>query len=546
MACIGLPQKCTAILLSVLLSESVIAAESMTDCVRIRQIQITTQEVYPEAEDPNWLESTLNTLNFRTRQEVVREELLVREGDCHDPKLVAETGRNLRALGIFTDARVETIPVPESQQVDLHVFARDRFTFRGEVSVSQNAGRRKERVSLGDANVLGLNQRAYVSYEKEGDETETAFNYYNPRIWDHYALGTSYERARDGGLQQYRLERPFRALSDRFAWGGSYLYDNQNLEYSLDGGDSLFIPQKEESTAVYFSRELGTRERSRRASVNLAHTHQRYDLDDPDINNTLAGLPGTQFNPALHTLDLDLGMSWTQRKGYRVLTGVDSLIYREDIAHFTSWGFSFGLQFRDDAQLNWAPHPKLGISYQATKFFSQRSFASRYLRTGWRFYGSRLKAFETQAYYRYYYLPSERQAWVVSLSGAYEQARDELSEPLTMGGEFGLRGFEQESFTGNKTLLLNLEHRLRLPSPSQNIGLGQALFIDSGYAWKRGRHIRGADLQTSIGWGLRVDVPSLFGSNILRFDVAVPPDTGEPLYTITLGQVFRYNEAITR
>ena len=45
-----------------------------------------------------------------------------------------------------------------------------------------------------------------------------------------------------------------------------------------------------------------------------------------------------------------------------------------------------------------------------------------------------------------------------------------------------------------------------------------------------------------MGWGLRFDIPSIFGENILRFDLAVATDTGDVLASIVLGQVFRYDE----
>ena len=50
------------------------------------------------------------------------------------------------------------------------------------------------------------------------------------------------------------------------------------------------------------------------------------------------------------------------------------------------------------------------------------------------------------------------------------------------------------------------------------------------------------DLKVNVGWGLRVDMPSLFGDKLLRFDLAVATDTGEVLASIVIGQIFRYNQ----
>jgi outer membrane protein assembly factor BamA len=111
-----------------------------------------------------------------------------------------------------------------------------------------------------------------------------------------------------------------------------------------------------------------------------------------------------------------------------------------------------------------------------------------------------------------------------------------------MGGDVGFRGYETSSFTGNKSLLFNLEFRNRLPSKWSKVAIGQAFFADSGFAWKKGEDMRFQDLKFNVGWGLRFDIPSIFGKDILRFDLAVATDTGDILTSIVLGQVFRYNE----
>jgi outer membrane translocation and assembly module TamA len=111
-----------------------------------------------------------------------------------------------------------------------------------------------------------------------------------------------------------------------------------------------------------------------------------------------------------------------------------------------------------------------------------------------------------------------------------------------MGGDVGLRGFESSSFTGNKSLLFNFEFRQQLESKWSKIALGQAFFVDSGYAWKKGEDIAFEDLKTNVGWGLRFDMPSLFGDKLLRFDLAVATDTGDILASIVVGQIFRYDE----
>ena len=52
--------------------------------------------------------STINALHIRTREDVIRRELLFKVGDRLDPFLIAETERNLRALPFIRAARIAT------------------------------------------------------------------------------------------------------------------------------------------------------------------------------------------------------------------------------------------------------------------------------------------------------------------------------------------------------------------------------------------------------------------------------------------------------
>jgi len=111
-----------------------------------------------------------------------------------------------------------------------------------------------------------------------------------------------------------------------------------------------------------------------------------------------------------------------------------------------------------------------------------------------------------------------------------------------MGGDVGLRGYKAGSFTGNKSLLFNFELRHRFSFTWEKVAIGQAFFVDSGYAWKRDDDVQLDDLKFNVGWGLRFDIPSIFGKDILRFDIAVPVETGDVLISIISGPVFRYDK----
>jgi hypothetical protein len=201
---------------------------SAEDCAVIDAILIETGDVYPDA-DRSWLESGVNFLHFRTREQVIRKELLLAPGECLNPELVEETARNLRALGIFADARIETEAAADSDGVVLRVLTRDQFTLRAEISASQNAGTTKRRLSLGDKNLFGLNKSFHFSQRESEDRMQSRYVYRDRRIVGDWAFYAQYEEALGGRLQSVSLSQPFRSLNDRFSWGGSFEHDDRNF-----------------------------------------------------------------------------------------------------------------------------------------------------------------------------------------------------------------------------------------------------------------------------------------------------------------------------
>ena len=103
------------------------AAQVAGDSVRppvIRGIELNRQEIFDSAEADHWVERLVNSLHFRTRAQVIQRELLFRVGEPYDSVLVAESARNLRAMGIFRDVRVDSVSA-DSGGVGMRVTTRD-------------------------------------------------------------------------------------------------------------------------------------------------------------------------------------------------------------------------------------------------------------------------------------------------------------------------------------------------------------------------------------------------------------------------------------
>lgn len=523
-------------LICLLVWSQVAQAEVQTkqdSCPKIRHIHIDVRDVYEEEDEPNFLESSLNFFHFTTQESVVRKELLFEENSCLDTELVEETARNLRALPIFSDAHISLTPLPDSQDVDVYVQTKDRFTLRAEISASHNSGTTKTRISFGDKNMFGLNKSLHFSQSKEEGETLSRYIYNDSRFFHDYAVSAAYIDGRDGGLESYYFIEPFRSLDDRSSYSFGYVKNTQDFVINLDDNEELEVPQFYESQEVAYHHEFGSRQKSERLGFALSSAQQDYFSE---LVSEQASIP-----ERLKKIDFDITGSITDRNEYIVMEGLDSLVYREDIELLKSIFFGVGAQWRDDGN-NTEIHPKYQIGIRQTRYNHENVLSSYYLSHSGRFHQGKLLEAHTTAFYHCYYLPRPGHVWLGGVTYQYRYGDDILNSPLTMGGDVGLRGYEASSFTGNKSLLLNLEYRHRLPTIWSKVAIGQAFFVDSGFAWKQGEAMEFKDLKANVGWGLRFDIPSIFGQDILRFDLAVETETGDVLASVVLGQIFRYDE----
>ena len=84
-----------------------ISSPPVIDTVIIERHNVFTQD----KADANWGFRVMNSLHATTRERVVRRELLFREGDILSHLRLQESERNLRALRIFRDVRIDTTRV---------------------------------------------------------------------------------------------------------------------------------------------------------------------------------------------------------------------------------------------------------------------------------------------------------------------------------------------------------------------------------------------------------------------------------------------------
>jgi hypothetical protein len=187
---------------------------------RVRAVVLQRDAVFDSVEARFWPYRVANTLHVETRPNVIRRELLLDIGDPYDSALVAESERNLRALGIFRDARVESRMTDSG--VVLLVRTADAWTTTFNVGAATSGDQSVIDLSLQEGNLLGTRTVAVVGYRNDVDRSSVTVGFDTPRaIDDRIGVGGSFVERSDGRAGTASLRLPFLSLSSR--QGGSLL-----------------------------------------------------------------------------------------------------------------------------------------------------------------------------------------------------------------------------------------------------------------------------------------------------------------------------------
>jgi len=181
---------------------------------RVRAVLVQRDAVFDSAEARYWPYRLANALHAETRPNVIRRELLIDVGDPYDSALVAESERNLRALGIFRDVRIDSVATDSG--IVVLVRTADAWTTTMGVGVATSGTQSVIDLSLQEGNLLGTRTVALLAYRNDPDRSSIALAFDTPRaIGDRIGVGVSGVDRSDGRAGSASLRLPFLSLSSR-------------------------------------------------------------------------------------------------------------------------------------------------------------------------------------------------------------------------------------------------------------------------------------------------------------------------------------------
>ena len=500
MSCLALTVSVRSLLLLLLLIPTVSSAQSRVPV--IGTIDVVRHEVFESGGGAPY--RLANRIHVRTRERIVRNDLLFESGDPVDDELIEQTERNLRTLPFLRDARIETTEVDtdgdgQPDRVDVRVTTWDRWTLSPRVDFRQVQDRTLWELGASERNLAGFGKSVTYSHRQTLDRSIDRVTYEDPQLFHtNITLAGSVSELSDGYDRYLIVQRPFLSLRDPWSYtlgaGGFYRTD-PIVEH---GAEVDRLAHRGRWGDLALGRTI-----VRRGNRALRlHGAYRFRSDDVGAERRAFGIA-------------EVGLQHVSHRFVR-LTHVSQFERTEDFnlgaeSHLTVGLSAEALGGLGRATLVSAGH-RQGIGFRDDHFvILGAGFGGRRERGAWR-------NVSASWYARYLLKQAPRVAFVGRVNYVHGHALDPEVQ-LRLGIESGLRGYPVRQFTGTRAFLLSAEERWFLADDVwQLFSFGVAAFVDSGFVWPEADAVDLSDLKTAVGVSLLVGSHRL-GRGGVRFDL---------------------------
>jgi hypothetical protein len=496
----------------------------------IDEVLVVSEEIVAPT-DP-W-PSFLNAFHARTRPDIVRRELLLKEGDLWDEERIEESERILRVLGqtapVLAIVRILPVKSPTPGKVSMLVVTKDLWSIRvNSRFLLVGTVLKQLRIRPTENNLAGRNKQLSLDLDLQQATFGVGQQFSDPRVWGSnlafvesasliFNRRSQVPEGSNGSLEfgrpQYSLEDTWSAIASA-AWSVSRarVFRGERVLELFFPDETSSIPYMYDASQVVASGSL-TKSFGRRyrtdLSVALAGYTKRFE-PFPEVTLTdeqREWYVRTRLPRSEDATYLSLTAA-AYETDYRIYKNLHTFALREDIR----------LGYRLVAKARFAP--KLLSSGSS---FIEMGVAGGY---GWDLGGN---LFFLSAGVGERYMPEALsfgavRPWVNGHAGAQvlditprvgpgrfvlramaDLRWDDLDNTLVLlGGGNGLRGLPDGYLTGTREVLMNVEYRT-LPLELFTVHLGLVFFWDAGAAYTAAPF----SMTHTLGVGLRALFPQL-------------------------------------
>jgi len=494
-------------------------AATVPSAATIGSIRILRLSVF-DLEDPEedkWLYRTANRFHSLTRESVIRNQLLVVEDDNYNASRLKESERILRELKFIYDASIRPWRLC-GNVVDVEVVTRDIWTFTPTLSFSRSGGQDKYAVGIRDTNFLGTGKQIVLRAESDEERSGTTFIYKDPALLgSRWRLRLGITDNDDGFNHSLLVVRPFFSVYE--TWSAGTLLQQFELEEKIwFRGDE--VEEFDHEGELY--RVFGGIAREIREDHRIGRWLSGYHFETNDFSYSDSSIPPAQLPETRDYSYPFLGYQSVEDE-YSEIINVNYLGRTEDF--FTGEAYQWTLGWSDESL--GATRDQLALDARYSNTFLANAdhlwTASTSVVGFWSFDDDAAENLWWTAGTHYHMKQSRKWALSGRLRVDYT---DGLTgdRQLTLGGDNGLRGYEQNYQVGDRSFVFNLEQRYYSDwHPFRLVRVGAAAFFDVGRAWFN-NHDNGSngDVLADVGVGLRLNSSRADKSSVVHIDFAFP------------------------
>lgn len=508
----------------------------------------------------------LNALHVRTKEYVIRRELLVREGDRYVQVLVDETARNMRTRMPLQVSLVVIVPLETNEPgtVDLLVITKDIWSLRLSFNIAVTPGGVEDLVFVPqETNFLGRHHTVSTRFQMQPETITLGGGYTVPRFgtsWIGASGSASIYVNRQSGKPEgsnlgVTVAQPLYSTRAEWAWsadagytvGVTRRYSNARVFLF----DSRLTPERDRIPFEYRSRSLSASAGVTRSfgwavknNFSLTFNASASDYETFDLSRFSKEAADDFRQRALPTGESRVYPAFTWRTytpNYMRTLDINTLALQED--------------FRLGHDVSASIYPVLKALGSSRDLVGVTAKAAYALPVGDGLVGASMTTFAEE---------SGGTVTDASVGGAFGAAtprifgigrivmnasisnrfRNYLNYRNFIGGADRLRGYPTAFFFGKDTLLYNIEYRSR-SFEILKAQLGGVAFFDAGDAAQGFDMLRA---KQSIGFGVRALFPQV-NRNVFRLDIAFPlkrgpfPETGSASPVDPVGFYFSFDQA---
>lgn len=515
----------------------VIALPVLSAEYRLSSINIVTDDVFDKAQaDDSWVANFLNTINWTTKHAVIERQLWMQVNDVVSDEDAQELERKLRAMDIFADVKVRLLPSPNNEDgaiLDIQTRDRTSITFGSSGSFVGGVGTvgftASERSLFGNGDIITL---GYT--ENTTGDNRLAFSYEDIHFINNTTRASvRFGETEDGDFSGIAITSPFQHLGDNFSWDIGLEQEDRATDFLLNGNVVASVPFLKQSQVFTSTWRSGPKLQRWRNGIVLRNDTTDYfaatgelasDVDVPnDFTRIFAGVL----------------IGYDNTDYFRKVIGLDTVVFPQDIRIGYNHELLLGIGRREQGLES--DQTEIFYKTQAALQLGEHNYVSAELDTFARLRNKTSMQRRVRFTLSAYALGLKQQTLASRLSYDNNFIRDGLPIESRLGESDGLRGYENDSFSGVKRLRFNLEDRIFTNMQVATFSVGLLAFFDAGWVADKGDDF--GSPYRSVGVGLRLGSKQLLGRNLLRIDLSFPldnPDSDSPLLSISTGQLFSF------